>query len=233
MCADECVASVETTARPSLLQDYIEAAYLLTDTPEPRDMIEEASHTGFTPDKEHVAGLTMKYEATGALRLFHDAMLAPYPLHTRLTSCACLLRIWATELADEKVQGDNDPRAWPFQTWVSQSGLVGSICDCLQAGLEVSFPQVANLGLHSTKAAIAVTGRSCTRASTFLRQPSHQALLQMLSVTAMPSCKHLQAELTLQDAHKHQVIPCVHVMLTFEPWPQTAKWYLVSALFVT
>ena len=142
VCADECVARVESTARPSLLQDYIEAAYLLTDTPEPRDMIEEVSHTGFTPNKEHVGGLTMKYEATGTLRLFHDAMLAPHPLHTRLTSCACLLKIWATELADEMVQGTNDLRAWPFQTWVSQSGLVSSICDCLQAGLEVSFLQM-------------------------------------------------------------------------------------------
>ena len=133
MCAEGCDATDESNAKPLLLQDYIEAAYLLPCILETGHMFKEAAlDLTFDP-------VIILYEATGCLRLFHDAMLPPHPLHTRLTSCACLLRVWAVELTESRVKREDDERSLPFCTWVSQSGVVTSICACLKPGLEVSL----------------------------------------------------------------------------------------------
>lgn len=71
-------------------------------------------------------------EMLGILTLFHDAMLLPNPSHIHLTSCACLLRVWAHETAGP--QGASAS----FLAWASQQAeLINDICECLQAGLQV------------------------------------------------------------------------------------------------
>ena len=143
-CAEKSDATDESNAKPSLLQDYIEAAYLLPCILETSHMYQEAA-LGLTFYSNE--GSVVEYEATGCLKLFHNAMLPPYPLHLRLTACACLLRVWAVEITDARVK--REP-SMPFCTWVSQSGVVSGICACLKAGLEVSSLEGAWQGLHQT-----------------------------------------------------------------------------------
>lgn len=125
VCAGGCDAAAEGAAYMSLLQEYVEAAYLLP----------EDAHLGEGFVERDIEGrkLPADSEMTGCIRLFRHAMLPPQPLHTRLTSCACLLRAWAAETAGP------DSASKPFLAWVSQAGVISDIYDCLQAGLRLRF----------------------------------------------------------------------------------------------
>lgn len=104
----------------------MEAAYLL---PLPAD-------PGNLDAKNEVEGRKSPAdsEMTGLLRLFHDTMLLPNPSHTHLTSCACLLRMWAHETAGPQAASA------AFLAWVSlQAEPISDICECLQAGLQVGL----------------------------------------------------------------------------------------------
>ena len=125
VCAGGCDAAAEGAAYMSLLQEYVEAAYLLP----------EDAHLGEGVVERDIEGrkLPADSEMTGCIRLFRHAMLPPQPLHTRLTSCACLLRAWAAETAGPASASK------PFLAWVSQAGVISNIYDCLQAGLQVGL----------------------------------------------------------------------------------------------
>lgn len=102
--------AVEDAASLSLLNEYVEAAYLLPVFADPQKQ-----------DSKHLKRLLdTESQMAGCLRFFHAAILPQHPLHTRLTSCACLIRVWAEDTTD------------------CQADIVTSVCDCLQEGLEVT-----------------------------------------------------------------------------------------------
>ena len=129
VCAGGYDFTAETDAYPSLLQEYVEAAYLLPQHADPADRSTTSEVEGSSSRQ-----LPANSEAVGSLKLFYEAMLPSQPLYTRLTSCACLLRLW--------IAGTANP-----QSAVPSSNTNGSIasdfCDCLEAGLQV--------GLHAHK----------------------------------------------------------------------------------
>ena len=127
-CAELCDAAADCVACPSLLHEFVETAYLLP-------LFINVEHYLINGLKE--LPLDLDHVAIGCLKVFHDAMLSPHPLHTRLTSCACLLRLWTVETASSE-------HHMPFNDWLSQAGVISDTCGCLQAGLKVHFFAVAS-----------------------------------------------------------------------------------------
>lgn len=121
-CAGVYDAAAESAACPPLLQEFVEAAYLLP---------QSVGHDGLCQEE---ACDELPQEAH-CLELFHGAMLPPHPMQTRLTSCACLLRFLAGEIADP------DEPSEPYGGWCSYEGILDDICMCLLEGLEVSRHQ--------------------------------------------------------------------------------------------
>ena len=101
-------------------------------------------------------------------------MLPPHPLHTRLTSCACLLRLWEDEIVEEMMERQDEGLSATFLPRSWEAGVVSGICDCLQAGLQVSFIEVPQPGLHQT--------------SVVVLSKCQMLWYRCLSVTAMPAC---------------------------------------------
>ena len=128
--ADECDAAVESAAKPSLLQEYVEAAYLLPQHIDPNSW-------SIQRNAEWPAKLRAKYETTGCLSFLHAATLSPHPLHTRLTSCACLLRVWAEEITDPE-----ELSSLEFGGWFIHEGGLRDALNYLEAGLEVRLHEL-------------------------------------------------------------------------------------------
>lgn len=125
-CAGEYDAVAESAAMPSLLQEFVEAAYLL-----PRfasfvkSFLSEEKPGDVSPQ-------CANYMDAACLSFFHDAMLPPHPMHINLTSCACLLRFLADEIPDPEEPSQ------PYCGWDSYEGTIDDVCGCLHAGLQVT-----------------------------------------------------------------------------------------------
>ena len=126
VCAGAYNATAESATYPPLLQEYVEAAYLLPQQADPADRNTTSQIEGSSSRK-----LPASSELAGSLTFFCEAMLPSQPLHTRLTSCACLLRLWT--------DGTADPQSAAVPSSIASGSIASDICDCLQAGLQVGL----------------------------------------------------------------------------------------------
>ena len=148
-CAGEYDAVAESAAMPSLLQEFVEAAYLL-----PRfasfvkSFLSEEKPGDVSPQ-------CANYMDAACLSFFHDAMLPPHPMHINLTSCACLLRFLADEIPDPEEPSQ------PYCGWDSYEGTIDDVCGCLHAGLQVTCHQSIAIPAYSM-----VLKKSCQTCTT-------------------------------------------------------------------
>lgn len=130
-CAGDYDATAENAARPPLLLEYIQAVYLLpacTYGSSPLKINQDRATPGVP-----LGAATSYFTATGYLALIQEAMLTPHPLDMRLTSCACLFRLWADAFHNE--EGLQVPVG--LLAWLEEAAASTESLQCFQAGLQV------------------------------------------------------------------------------------------------
>ena len=137
-CADAFDSTAENAARPPLLPGYIQAAYLLPASMYASSLFESTEDDNFPPVST-LEGLPSHFTATATacLSLFQEAMLARHSLQTRLTSCACLLRLWADDQEFDGQADYADVFGSGFHIWLEHVGVFPDIVQIFQTGLEV------------------------------------------------------------------------------------------------